>query len=133
MDRAAIDRFRRHADGCRECTGNAYGLCATGFALLRGAAACETSEGAQGQLALGEMRERPLVRAYLSHPPSLPPRELRRTGPPSQTGRERRAGPPLATAPPDLAAAPAAKKKAVQPWRARSHAPHPYRAPSADA
>ena len=121
MDTAAIERFRRHAEACRECTGSAYGLCATGFALLRGAAACETSEGAQGQLALGEMRERPLVRAYLSHPPPLPPRELRRTGP------------PLATAPPDLAAAPAAKKKAVQPWRARSHAPHPYRAPSADA
>ena len=119
MDTAAIERFRRHCDGCGECKGNAYGLCETGFALLRGAAACESSEGPQGQLALAEMGERPLVRAYLSHPPPLPQRELRRTGPSSQTGREPwRAGPPLI---------------AVQPRRARSDAPHPYRAPCADA
>ena len=115
MDPAAIERFRRHCDGCGECTGNAYGLCETGFALLRGAAACESSEGPQGQLALGEMGERPLVRAYLSHPPPLPQRELRRTGPPSQTGREPwRAAPPLA-------------EKAGQPTHGE------YRAPYADA
>ena len=68
MDPAAIERFRRHAEGCNECRVNAYGLCETGFALLRGAAACENGnvEGPQGQLALGEMGKRPLVRAYLS-------------------------------------------------------------------
>ena len=118
MDTAAIERFRRHCDGCGECKGNAYGLCETGFALLRGAAACESSEGPQGQLALGEMGERPLVRAYLSHPPSLPQRELRRTDPPSSG--QWQAGPPL-------------EVKAVEPRRARSVAPHPYRAPYADA
>ena len=115
MDPAAIERFRRHAEGCNECRVNAYGLCETGFVLLRGAAACESSEGPQGQLALGEMGERPLVRAYLSHPPSLPQRELRRTGPPSQTGREPwRPGPPLV-------------EKAGQPTHGE------YRAPYADA